>query len=60
MFCPKCGFDIGEKDVNFCKKCGNPLAKNSTLNIELEQTNVTSNYYSGIDPEVSFTYGKPD
>ncbi|NLM20063.1 MAG: leucine-rich repeat protein [Clostridiaceae bacterium] len=25
MFCPECGFDLGEQDLNFCKNCGNPL-----------------------------------
>ncbi|NLJ70142.1 MAG: leucine-rich repeat domain-containing protein [Clostridiaceae bacterium] len=25
MFCPMCGFDLGDQVLNYCKNCGNPL-----------------------------------
>ena len=27
MFCPNCGFNLGEQDLNFCKNCGYLLKK---------------------------------
>ena len=36
MFCPKCGFDLGEQDLNFCKNCGNPLKEK--LSVPNQQT----------------------
>ena len=34
IYCPSCGFLIGDKEVNFCSKCGNSISHSRGLSLE--------------------------